>query len=256
MVKLELKSKSENKTTFIVKESSPAYSNALRRIILGEVPVMAIEEVEFRKNNSALYDEVVAHRLGLVPMSTDLKSYELPQGPEDIEEKKAKCTVQFTLKEKGPKTVYASDLKTKDPKIKPIYPKMPIVKLLKDQEIELIATAILGLGKNHSKWSPCHVWYTYYPKLTINNKDIENYKELYPPQAFNKKGKLDEKEILENNLVDAVAHVNEDIVKVEYDDTSYLFHIESWGQLSPKEIITEALGIFNNKLDELNALVK
>ncbi len=44
-----------------------------------EVPTMAIEDVEFRKNNSILYDEIIAHRLGLVPLKTDLKSYNLPE---------------------------------------------------------------------------------------------------------------------------------------------------------------------------------
>ena len=243
--------------TFLLKKSTPAYANALRRIMLTEVPVMAIEDIEFRKNSSALYDEVLAHRLGLMPLTTDLKSYELPKSQEDVDNKKAKCTLQLTLKEKGPKTVYASDMKSKDPKVKPVYPKTPIVKLLKDQELELVATAILGKGTEHVKWSPGHIWYNYNAKITVNkSKDVEQFKELYPPQVFNKKGEIDEKLILENNLVDAVAHVNEDLVKVEYDDTEFIFQVESWGQLSPKEIVVTGLGIFNDKLDELGKLLK
>ena len=80
MVKFEVvkKSKDKNKMTFLIKNSSPGYSNALRRIMLTEVPVLAVETVEFRKNSSALYDEMLAHRLGLMPLTTDLKSYELP----------------------------------------------------------------------------------------------------------------------------------------------------------------------------------
>ena len=187
MVSLEVVSKDENKMTFLVKNSSPAYSNALRRIMLTEVPVMAIEELEIKKNNSALYDEVLAHRLGLIPLTTDLKSYELPESEKDIEEMKAKCTLLLTLKEKGPKTVYASDLKSKDPKVKPVFPKIPIVKLLKDQQIELSAVAILGRGKDHAKFSACHVWYNYNPKITINKKaDLSNFKDLYPADIFNK----------------------------------------------------------------------
>jgi DNA-directed RNA polymerase subunit D len=251
-------SKDKNKMTFLLQDSTPSYSNALRRIILNEVPVMAIEDVEIRKNSSALYDEVISQRLGLLPLTTDSDSYELPKSEEDIKEKKAKCTVQLTLKEKGPKTVYASDMKTADPKIKPVYPKMPILKLLKDQEIELVATAVLGKGNNHAKWSPCHVWYTYNPDLKINNKskDIEKYKAMYPPQIFNKKGDIDEKLILDNNLIDAVAHINEDIIKVEYKDDEFVFHVESWGQLSIKEILTNALDIFDSKLEELTGLLK
>jgi len=254
MVSFEVVSKSKdgNKMTFLIKNSSPAYSNALRRIMLTEVPVMAIEELEIKKNNSALYDEVLAHRLGLIPLTTDLSSYELPESEEDIEERKAKCTLLLTLKEKGPKTVYASDLKSKDPKVKPVFPKTPIVKLLKDQQLEFSAVAILGKGKHHAKFSSCHVWYNYNPKITINKKaDVSKFKDLYPAQIFNKKGQVEEKLILEHNLVDAVASLNEDFIKVEYDDTEYIFQLESWGQLDPKEIIVESLNIFNDKLDEL-----
>ncbi len=251
-------SKDKSRMTFLLKDSNNAYSNALRRIMLGEVPVMAIEDVEIRKNSSAIYDEVIAQRLGLTPLTTDLESYELPQSEEDIKEKKAKCTVQLTLKEKGPKTVYASEMKTADPKIKPVHPKMPIAKLLKDQELEFVATAVLGKGEVHAKWSPCHVWYTYNPNLKINNKnpDIVKFKDMYPPQIFNKKGEIEESLILENNLVDAVAHVNPNIIKVDYNDTEYVFHVESWGQLSAKEIVSQALIMFDLKLDEIEKLLK
>jgi DNA-directed RNA polymerase subunit D len=255
-LKLELVSKKDNRVTFLLKNSSVAYSNALRRIMLTEVAVMAIEDIEFRKNSSAMYDEVIAHRLGLTPLTTDLESYELPASEEDIKEKKAKCTVQLTLKEKGPKTVYASDLKSADPKIKPVYPKMVIAKLLKDQEIELIATAVLGKGKAHMKWSPGHVWYTYNPSLKIGKGDIEKFKDMYPPQIFNKKGEIDEALILENNLVDAVANINNDIIRVDYKDSEFVFHVESWGQIPAAQIVSEAVKIFDSKLEDLNSLLK
>ena len=59
--------KEEGKLSFIIKDSTPAFANTLRRIMIEEVPTMAIEEIEFRKNNSILYDEIIAHRLGLTP---------------------------------------------------------------------------------------------------------------------------------------------------------------------------------------------
>jgi DNA-directed RNA polymerase subunit D len=258
MAKLEVVSDKNNRMTFVLKNSSPAYSNALRRIMLTEVPVMAIEEVEIAKNSSAMYDEVLAHRLGLLPLTTDLESYELPQSEEDITGRKAKCTLAFTLKEKGPKTVYASDLKTGDPKVKPVYPKMPLVKLLKDQEVELTAIAILGKGVNHAKFSPGHVWYNYESKLKISGKKdlVEKYKEMYPPQIFNKKGEIEEELILKNNLVDAVAHINEDLIKVDYSDKDLVFQVESWGQLPCKKMVEESLNTFNAKLDELAKIIK
>ena len=70
--------KKKNKCSFILKDTNAAFANVLRRNIINKVPVMAIEDVEFRKNSSVLYDEIVAHRLGLVPLATDLKTYDLP----------------------------------------------------------------------------------------------------------------------------------------------------------------------------------
>ena len=67
--------KEEGKLSFILKGADVAFANALRRVIVEEVPTMAIEDVEFRKNSSILYDEIIAHRLGLIPFKTDLKSY-------------------------------------------------------------------------------------------------------------------------------------------------------------------------------------
>src|SRR3972149_11609867 len=70
--------KKNKKVTFLVKGTSVSYVNTIRRLIMNEVPTMAIEDVEIRKNSSILYDEIIAHRLGLIPLTTDLKSYNLP----------------------------------------------------------------------------------------------------------------------------------------------------------------------------------
>src|SRR3989344_4066327 len=78
-IKLLENNKKEGKVSFMIKKTSPAFANSLRKYILEKVPAMAIEDVEFRKNGSILYDEMIAHRLGLIPLSTDLKSYNLPQ---------------------------------------------------------------------------------------------------------------------------------------------------------------------------------
>src|SRR3989338_6024200 len=131
--------KQDNKLVFMLKDSDPAYANALRRIILSELPVLAIKRVTFVKNTSALFDEILALRLGLVPLITDLETYELPEKCSCRGAGCAKCQVIFTLKAEGPITVYASDFKCQDPKIKAVYGKIPLVQLLKDQELEFEA---------------------------------------------------------------------------------------------------------------------
>jgi len=250
------KSKDKNFLSFMIRGTTPAFANALRRVIMSEVPVMAIEDIEFRKNNTALYDETIGHRLGLLPLKTDLKSYRMKKGAED--DGSAACEAVFTLKAKGPGIVYASELKSKDPKIVPVYPNTPIVSLLKGQSIELQAVAVLGKGKEHIKWSPCLVWYTYEPTLTINNKSpmLEKFKHLYPPQIFNKSGNIEKSAILDNNLVDAVDDVCDDIIKVEYNDKNIIFHIESWGQLDCKTIVQKAIELLDEHLDDFENAVK
>ena len=256
-MKVNVVDKSEESLVLDVAGVAPEFVNEIRRVCSCEVPVLAIEDVFFKKNSSALYDEMLAHRIGLVPLKTDLKSYFLPADCKCGGKGCARCQVKLTLAAKGPGIVYASEIKSKDPKIKPVNPKMPIVKLLKGQDIELEATAMLGKGKDHVKWSAGIAWHTYKPKVTVNNnsKYFEAFKDKYPPQVF-KNGKIDKLLIEDKNLVDACDSVNDDIVKVDYDNSAFVFHVESWGQLDCKEIVNQALGIFQDELDEFSKKVK
>lgn len=59
----------------------PAFANAFRRLMLSEVPSMAIEKVMIRNNTSIIQDEVLAHRLGLIPLKADPRLFEYrPEG--------------------------------------------------------------------------------------------------------------------------------------------------------------------------------
>ena len=260
MVDIELldQDKKQGTMALAVKDSNPVFVNTLRRTVIDNVPTMAIEEVEFASNGSILYDEIIAHRLGLIPLSTDLKTYELREECKCKGEGCARCTVQLSLKAKGPCIVKAGDLQSKDPKVVPVYPEIPIVKLLKNQELEILATAQLGFGKEHAKWVPGNVWYTYKPSISVNNssKEMDNYKDKYPPQIFDKNGKIDKKLITEPETIDACDGICDDIIKVEYDNTAFIFYVESYGQLSCKDIILKALERLDAKLDNMKAEVK
>jgi DNA-directed RNA polymerase subunit D len=257
-IKMIGKDKKTGRVSFILVNSNHSFANAMRRSMMDSVPTMAIEDVEFRKNNSVLYDEIIAHRLGLLPLKTDLKSYTLPAKCKCKGEGCARCSVKMTLKNKGTGYVYASEIKSKDSKIKPVYPKTPIVKLIKGQDIEIEATAKLGTGKEHSKWSACHVWYNYEPKITVNNSSpkFEQFKDKYPPQAFDKAGKLSKELMISNNVVDACDGVCDDVVKVEYNDKNFIFYVEPWGQLGVKEIVATAAEVFKEQLEELKDKLK
>ena len=115
-VELISQDKKQNRAVFLVKGASPAFVNMLRKTITDEVPTMAIEDVEIRKNSSVLYDEMIAHRIGLIPLVTDLDAYVLPEDCTCKGEGCSKCQLQLSLKGKGPGYLYASDIKSKDPK--------------------------------------------------------------------------------------------------------------------------------------------
>lgn len=262
-VKMQLKSISKNKEKtkycFLLKSVDSSLLNAIRRSVISLVPVMAIENVEVRKNSSILYDEVLAHRLGLIPMKTDLKHYEMIKNEGD--EESLKCTAKFTLKVKGPKTVYSKDLKPADPAIAPVYENIPLVKLLKNQEIVLEATSVLGIGKEHMKWSPGIVYYKNKPIVNINAKgDVEELKKIIPEDSALKitgnKIAVDEEKLYTTSFLDA--YIGESLggcVDVSMAEDEFVLFIETFGQLSAKEMMMTSTDVLKDKLDELNILI-
>ena len=255
-MQIEILNNKDNKLSFVISNINSALANTLRRLIISEVPVLAIDEVEFEKNNSALYDEILAHRLGLVPLKTDLKSYNIKEECKCKGKGCALCELKLTLAAEGNGIVYASQLKSTDPKAIPVYPEMPLVELTKKQKLELEATAILGQGKKHMKFSPALVYYRGYPELIVNDKS--NLKKIQEElnDVVNVKGdKVQIKDINKwNERHEEILEINN--VEVKNSDEKFVFNIESWGQLSCKEMLLKALEIFNDKLDEFESKLK
>ena len=263
-MKVELieKSKKYNRISLAIEGFPVYYVNTIRRLIIDEVPTMAIEDIEFKKNNSVLYDEIIANRMGLIPLKTDLKSYVLPEKCKCKGAGCARCQLKMTLKVKATsneKTVYSSDIKSKDPKVVPVYDKIPIVKLLKDQEIELLATAVLGKGKDHSKFSPGLAWYKYKPQIKVGKcKNPEQVVESCPKKIFDiKSGNLVIKKEKLNDCILCMACKDVcNSIEIEEDSTKTIFYFESWGQLTNKEVFNEATKIFDDKLNEFIKKIK
>jgi DNA-directed RNA polymerase subunit D len=234
--------------------------NSLRRAALSLIPTLAIEEVEFVKNSSPLYDEFIAHRLGLVPLKTDIDSYEVP--PEDVDPREfAKYHVTFKLSAKGPGMVKASGLTFSDPKIKPVYPETPIVNLLEGQELEFMGIAVMGFGKEHSKWSPAHLFYKNVPVLSVKNPKAENAAAVAAacPKGLFKldSGKLtvEEKKLFECSLCGACAEAFPDVVELSFKEDEFLFSVDNFGQLKDAEIFKKALEVLDSKFKELSKAV-
>lgn len=247
--------KSKERVKFVIDKTTSAFINALRRTLIYEVPVMAIEDIYFVKNSSALYDEMVAHRLGLIPLATDLKSYTLPADCKCKGKGCSRCEVKMTLKVKGPCVVYAGDLKSKDPKIKPVHPETPIVKLLEGQEIELQAVAVLGKGKEHAKWNGGLAFYQGYPKVGIKQSELKNPEiaiEHCPRDVFEMKGsKLAVKNLLSCNLCKSCEDRTNKAITISAENGSFIFTLESFGQLTPNQMLNEAANILKKRLKEV-----
>ncbi|HII17349.1 TPA: DNA-directed RNA polymerase subunit D [Candidatus Woesearchaeota archaeon] len=262
MMEIELLSTSKDKSTirFLLKGTVPAFANLLRRVILEEVPVMAIEDVDFVKNSSVLYDEMIAHRLGLLPLTTDLTFYKLPEKSENMGKGRAEVELKLTLKAKGPGMVYAKDLQSKDPSVRPVFPDTPIANLLKGQSLELEATAVLGRGRSHMKWSPGHAYYKYKPEVEIRGevknagavieKDHNKIFEMKNGKlAVAKEAALSCDLSLEYSELDPA-------ISITARDDEFVFTLESWGQLSPKSILEEACKVIEEQCTEYAALMK
>lgn len=220
-------------------EMSESLANAIRRSVL-EIPTLAIDEVEFYKNDSVLYDEVLALRLGLLPLETD----KMKMAEECSCKGKgcSKCTVQLKLTAKGPGTVYAKELKGSS---KPIYPEMPIVQLAEGQELEFVAFAKLGLGIKHTKFSPGLCYYRHVPELEGNKKDAEAVKR-YPAGILKFDGEAKFVDKYACDFYDTDKNLDLRIVPGK----EILFCIESWGQMTAKEVFQEAVKALKDHLDE------
>jgi DNA-directed RNA polymerase subunit D len=257
-MKTKLVSKTKNSVTLLFENVEVPMVNALRRACMSSVPTMAIEDVGIMENSSALYDEIIAHRLGLIPLTTDL-SYKMRDKCKCKGEGCSRCQVTLTLNKQGPCNVYASDFKTSDPKVKPVFPATLIVYLAKGQEISLDVKAQLGTGKKHAKWSPGLAYHRFLPKITVDNKNIVRGSKAVvracPKHVlrWGKRGILVNKREIDNcNMCRACVKAagNNEIV-IEPDTSRIIFTFESWGQLPPKKVFDRALSIVKEQLDEL-----
>lgn len=170
-MKIKITDQNESKIAFTLEDADVPFANAMRRIMMVEVPTLAVEWVDFHENTSAMYDEVIAHRLGLIPLVFDPKMYNFTE--ECVCEGKgcSQCQVYFVLDKKGPCAIYSGDLKSTDETVKPIDQGFPIVELLDGQNLKLDAIAQLGKGEAHIKWQAAIAAYKY----TKNNDTKFNF---------------------------------------------------------------------------------
>ncbi len=235
-------------SSFLLSDFKLSLVNALRRAILNSVETLAIEDVTIFKNTSSMYDEIIATRLGLIPMKT------IP------ELSKSKKEVIFKLKGTGPKAVHASDLIPSDTDIVPVYPGMLLLNLKEGESLELEAKAVFGSGKDHVKFSPAHVTYHFYPIIDIKKGDIKGaatIASLCPVNILEGKGgNLSVKKEMTQDCILCKAcedYAGEEDIKISSDPKRIVFEIDNWGQLDNKEIFKQA---FDSLIDEVKEIEK
>jgi DNA-directed RNA polymerase subunit D len=181
---IKVLSREQDTLRFVLSDVSPAFANAIRRIILAEVPVMAIDDVMILENNSVMYDEILAHRLGLIPVTTD-QTYNLPEEctcKSELGCEKCRASLSLEVEASDPvEVVYTSNLKPENPEVKPVSDKIPIIKLAQGQRVKLEAYARLGRGRDHAKWQPASACtYSYDEKLRTFTFLVESTGTLPP----------------------------------------------------------------------------
>ncbi|MEM3641391.1 MAG: DNA-directed RNA polymerase subunit D, partial [Candidatus Bathyarchaeia archaeon] len=259
-MEIEALKKDDKNLRLLIRGVDVPFINALRRIIIAEVPCMAIDDVVIIENSSVLHDEIIAHRLGLIPLKTDLNSYNLPEECSCKSEFGCNlCRVSFALDveaKEETRTVYSSELVSENPAIVPVSDKIPIIKLAKGQKLRLEAYAKLGKGKNHAKWQPVSLCsYKYFPQIKIESESCDacgKCVEICSRKVLAKsRSKIEIRDLMACTLcqdcVDACPK-NPPAIKIDWEKNAFIFNIESTGALSPERIMTEAVKILDRQL--------
>jgi DNA-directed RNA polymerase subunit D len=230
--------KKENQITFSA-ELDESLANAIRRYI-DQIPILAIDEVEISKNDSPLYDETIAHRMGLIPLKMDKTVNE-------------KSVEEITLIAKKDGMVYSEEMKGK---IKPVHDKIPITVLKKGQELEILATARVGKGNNHSKFSPGLMFYRNLIKINVDKDCPKEIVNACPQKVFGiENGKVSVIEENKCDMCEACTDLCRKMGKnsIELIPTENLaITVESFGQISEEDIFKKAVNILKEDLEEVS----
>jgi len=295
MVNAEILYEDNEKIRILLKETDRAFVNSIRRTLMSDTPKMAIETVSFIKKtveedgevwetDGPLPDEVIAQRLAMIPIPTNHEQYyfqdKCPNCADMVEEDRgcALCTMLYYCQKKGSKGgvwVTAGDLNflgEEEGFIPEKYQSIPITKLFQGQIIEFSATAIMGRGRDHVKWTPvCGVNFNPRQVGVINIKS--RAKILWDlglnikAGDFNKDGRLedvDKVDLLRKDLNHVGSGTEEsrefkEAVVLEDVPNEFILSFETDGSMSPKVAfemaVAELTGRFMGIDDDLKAVL-
>lgn len=233
-------------------------ANAIRRAAWGEIPVMAIERVDFFENGSGLYDEIIAHRLGLVPLVWPDR-YNLRTECGCRGRGCRNCCVSFSLEKQGPATVRAGDLISDDPDVRALDPEIPLVQLLAGQRLKLEAVAQLGFGTEHAKWQAAIVGYrnTASVRLNPDKGDPAGALKVCPKGVFAKRnGEISVAKSANCDLCNRCVEVCGPAITISARPDSFVFSIESVCGLSAMQVFEKALDSLESRAKEFKTALR
>lgn len=244
----------ENDIEFVIEGVNAAFVNSLRRAFISDIPTFAVDYVVFYSNTSPLYDEIVAQRLAMVPLTTETTRY-IPAS-ECCEDGCEKCSVTLSLSREGPCMVMSGDLISEDSDVIPVHDNIPIVKLGINQKLTLNAIARIGYAKDHAKWQSALASYQHVPRITVDTEmcDLGGacIQECPRDVLDIVDDELVPKYLYSCNLCGACMDICDyDAIKVEPVEDSFVFRLESFGSMSVKSLIEEAAKLFTEKADSL-----
>lgn len=254
-MELELRELKNGTLKFLLSGATPAFANSIRRTILQEVPVMAVDEVEITANGSVLNDDVLAHRLGQMPLTTP-EGYLLPSECDCREGRCSNCSVDLTLDAEGPKLVRASDVESSDPEVAPVGSDAPLVRLGEGQNVKFTAIARLGLGEDHANWQPAVASYKYMPVINVDQEAREDWGKCVDACPVDilkvEDGELKVEDVEECTMCGACVEACPDAIEVEGDPTKFIFKVESTGAMPPERIVRESIDVLMDKCDQFS----
>ncbi|XP_065872336.1 DNA-directed RNA polymerases II, IV and V subunit 3-like [Euphorbia lathyris] len=270
---------------FELRDTDASLANALRRVMIAEVPTIAIDLVEIEVNTSVLNDEFIAHRLGLIPLISErAMSMRFSRDCDscDGDGQCEYCSVEFHLRAKcitdQTLDVTSKDLISSDHTVTPVdfndsmgydateQRGITIVKLRRGQELRLRAIARKGIGKDHAKWSPAAtVTFMYEPDIHIN-EDMMDTLSLEDKQSWVDSSPTKVFAIDENTqqvvVMDPEAYTYDDevlkkadamgksgLVSIQAKEDSFIFTVESTGAVKSSQLLLNAIEILKTKLD-------
>ena len=232
---MKLVEKKDNQITFI-SGMDETTANAIRRYI-NHIPVIAVDEVEIFKNDSPLYDETIAHRIGLIPLKMEKGS-------------KKEHKLKLSTKKEG--FVYSGEFKGE---AEPVYDTIPLTYLNKGQEMEIVATTKLGTGVEHSKFSPGLMFYRNVAEITMDRDLYNDVKKICGNCDVNEKGNkvvvLDNGKKEVADACEGIADKNKKNIEVDLKD-ELVVTVESFGQISSEDVFKKAVEELRQDVNEFS----